>query len=424
MDNVSNDQNEPNNRIIVHNLSFETDENGLREYFSKYGDVSHVEIPISQSQNRSRGFGFVTFSDVEDAIKANDPNLTHEINERKVRTNFANKRGEKGQGGEDSEYRVKKLYIGKLPKEINEEELKVYFEQFGKVKDAFLSSVKFAPLLNGFPQHKGYGFVTFEVDEDANKAVKHKSHVIKGTNIFVRKAIPQKDDENSPKSGERRNRAERKNNNKGGERRNNDRRRDRKEGGSSSSSATSSPSTTKPTTPSSSNNTNTQQSSTPSTTPSSNNTESTEKKAVVVKRKEESGSNNSSPSTTPSTASSSNNTTSEKKNESPSNNNSSSNNTSTVTNSKSSSSSNNNKSTTTNQAPKNTKPVFQIQKTSTSNPWKTQSSESSKSQTTNDFPGLSKKKGVKKTTPPTTTTTTPTVTNSNPIDDKEDIEDN
>ncbi|KAL2479227.1 glycine-rich RNA-binding protein 3 [Forsythia ovata] len=52
-------------KLFVGGLSYSTDDSGLREAFSKYGEVAE-----DRDTGRSRGFGFVTFSTVEDASAA------------------------------------------------------------------------------------------------------------------------------------------------------------------------------------------------------------------------------------------------------------------------------------------------------------------------------------------------------------------
>ena len=50
-------------KLYVGNLSFETTENELRDLFSPHGTVTDIAILNDRETGRSRGFGFVTFSD-------------------------------------------------------------------------------------------------------------------------------------------------------------------------------------------------------------------------------------------------------------------------------------------------------------------------------------------------------------------------
>ena len=56
--------------IYVSNLSFNVQDEDLRDYFQDYGEVSSAKIITDKFTNRSRGFGFVEMSDDAAAEKA------------------------------------------------------------------------------------------------------------------------------------------------------------------------------------------------------------------------------------------------------------------------------------------------------------------------------------------------------------------
>jgi RNA recognition motif-containing protein len=56
--------------IYVGNLNFRVKENELKEIFEDYGEVSSAKIITDKYSGKSRGFGFVTMEDDEDANKA------------------------------------------------------------------------------------------------------------------------------------------------------------------------------------------------------------------------------------------------------------------------------------------------------------------------------------------------------------------
>mgnify|MGYP001573540753 CR=1 FL=1 len=56
-------------RIYVGNLSYQTDEDSLKEAFAGIGEVSSARI-IKDETGRSKGFGFVEMASDEDAEKA------------------------------------------------------------------------------------------------------------------------------------------------------------------------------------------------------------------------------------------------------------------------------------------------------------------------------------------------------------------
>jgi RNA recognition motif-containing protein len=56
--------------IYVSNLSFNVQDEDLREFFTPYGEVSSAKIINDRETGRSRGFGFVEMSDDAASKKA------------------------------------------------------------------------------------------------------------------------------------------------------------------------------------------------------------------------------------------------------------------------------------------------------------------------------------------------------------------
>jgi len=59
-------------RVYVGNLSFDATESDLLELFSGVGSVQNVEIVCNRETHRSKGFGFVQLTSVEEAKRAVD----------------------------------------------------------------------------------------------------------------------------------------------------------------------------------------------------------------------------------------------------------------------------------------------------------------------------------------------------------------
>lgn len=85
--NNHDDENAPNSgapmepeqfrKVFIGGLSYKTDDDALKAYFSKYGElVDHVVMKDSQT-GRSRGFGFVTYSNssMVDELMKNRPHI-------------------------------------------------------------------------------------------------------------------------------------------------------------------------------------------------------------------------------------------------------------------------------------------------------------------------------------------------------------
>jgi RNA recognition motif-containing protein len=56
--------------IYVGNLSFKVSENELEELFKEFGEVSSVKIITDKFSGRSKGFGFITIDNDDEAKKA------------------------------------------------------------------------------------------------------------------------------------------------------------------------------------------------------------------------------------------------------------------------------------------------------------------------------------------------------------------
>jgi RNA-binding protein Musashi len=50
-------------KFFVGGISWETDEERLRDYFSRFGEVTEAVIMRDRNTGRARGFGFVVFAD-------------------------------------------------------------------------------------------------------------------------------------------------------------------------------------------------------------------------------------------------------------------------------------------------------------------------------------------------------------------------
>jgi len=85
--------------IFVGNLSFNTNEDELRQLFEPYGQVDRVSILTDRDTGRSRGFGFVEMSSNEDGDKAIAALNGQQIGGRTINVNEARPKSERGGGG-------------------------------------------------------------------------------------------------------------------------------------------------------------------------------------------------------------------------------------------------------------------------------------------------------------------------------------
>ena len=85
--------------IFVGNLSFNTNEDELRQLFEPFGQVDRVSIMTDRDTGRSRGFGFVEMSSSEEGEKAIAALNGSDVGGRKLNVNEARPKTERSGGG-------------------------------------------------------------------------------------------------------------------------------------------------------------------------------------------------------------------------------------------------------------------------------------------------------------------------------------
>ena len=79
-------------RLFVGNLSFQTGENDLQDYFAQAGAVTSVNLMLDKMTGRSRGFAFVEFATAEEAQKAIEQFHDKDFQGRKITVTVARPR--------------------------------------------------------------------------------------------------------------------------------------------------------------------------------------------------------------------------------------------------------------------------------------------------------------------------------------------
>jgi RNA recognition motif-containing protein len=82
-------------RLFVGNLSFQTGENDLQDYFAQAGAVTSVNLMLDKMTGRSRGFAFVEYATDEEAQKAIEQFHDKDFQGRKITVNVARPREER-----------------------------------------------------------------------------------------------------------------------------------------------------------------------------------------------------------------------------------------------------------------------------------------------------------------------------------------
>lgn len=80
------------NRLFIGGLSWDTDDAGLSQAFSRFGTVSDAKVILDRDTGRSRGFGFVTLGDATQAQTAQREMDGSTLDDRQIRVNEAQDR--------------------------------------------------------------------------------------------------------------------------------------------------------------------------------------------------------------------------------------------------------------------------------------------------------------------------------------------
>ena len=86
-------------RLFVGNLSYQTMEQDLQEFFSQAGSVTSVNLMFDKFTGKSRGFAFVELASPEEANKAVEMFNGKELQGRPLTVNIARPREERPDRG-------------------------------------------------------------------------------------------------------------------------------------------------------------------------------------------------------------------------------------------------------------------------------------------------------------------------------------
>merc|ERR1719435_637028 len=165
--------------MFIGGLSWQTTPESVREYFSQFGDVAEVMVMKDPATRRSRGFGFITFTQAGSVSKVlSYP--AHQLDGKLIEPKVAVPR----KSNPKLVMRTKKIFVGGLSATTSLEDVKAYFEQFSKVKESMLAYDKVTN------RHRGFGFVTFDNEDVVDKICEIHFHEINGKMVESKKALP------------------------------------------------------------------------------------------------------------------------------------------------------------------------------------------------------------------------------------------
>ncbi|XP_018423218.1 PREDICTED: polyadenylate-binding protein 4 isoform X1 [Nanorana parkeri] len=148
--------------VFIKNLDKSIDNKALYDTFSAFGNILSCKVVCDE--NGSKGYAFVHFETQDAADRAIEKMNGMLLNDRKVFVGrFKCRREREAELGAKAK-EFTNVYIKNFGEDMDDERLKETFSKYGKTL-----SVKVMTDPSG--KSKGFGFVSFEKHEDANKAV-------------------------------------------------------------------------------------------------------------------------------------------------------------------------------------------------------------------------------------------------------------
>lgn len=144
--------------LYVGDLDFNVTDSQLYDLFNQFGQVMSVRVCRDLSTRRSLGYGYVNYSNPQDAARAIDVLNFTPLNGKPIRIMYSHRDPSIRKSG------TANIFIKNLDKAIDHKALHDTFSTFGHIL-----SCKIATDPSG--QSKGYGFVQFDNEESAQNAI-------------------------------------------------------------------------------------------------------------------------------------------------------------------------------------------------------------------------------------------------------------
>uniref|UniRef100_A0A0E0M4M2 RRM domain-containing protein n=1 Tax=Oryza punctata TaxID=4537 RepID=A0A0E0M4M2_ORYPU len=152
-------------KVYVGNLPYDIDSERLAQLFDQAGVVEVSEVIYNRETDRSRGFGFVTMSTVEEAEKAVEMFHRYDVDGRLLTVNKAAPRGARVERPPRQFGPSFRIYVGNLPWQVDDSRLVQLFSEHGKVVDARVVYDRETG------RSRGFGFVTMATQEELDDAI-------------------------------------------------------------------------------------------------------------------------------------------------------------------------------------------------------------------------------------------------------------
>ncbi|KAI3813357.1 hypothetical protein L1987_18078 [Smallanthus sonchifolius] len=167
-------------KLVVLGIPWDVDTDGLKDYMRKFGELEDCIVMKERSSGRSRGFGYVTFAEVEDAKAA--LSAEHFLGNRALEVKIATPKEEM----RSSSKKITRIFVARIPLSVTEAAFRSHFEKYGEIMDLYMPK---DPSTKG---HRGIGFITF-ANADSVDDLMSETHELGGSDVVVDRATPKED---------------------------------------------------------------------------------------------------------------------------------------------------------------------------------------------------------------------------------------
>ncbi|KAB1208507.1 Polyadenylate-binding protein 2 [Morella rubra] len=159
--------------LYVGDLDQSVTDSQLYDLFNQLGQVVSVRVCRDLSTRRSLGYGYVNYSNPQDAARALDVLNFTPLNGKPIRIMYSHRDPSIRKSGAGN------IFIKNLDKAIDHKALHDTFSAFGNILSCKVAT-------DSYGQSKGYGFVQFDTEEAAQKAIeKLNGMLLNDKQVFV-----------------------------------------------------------------------------------------------------------------------------------------------------------------------------------------------------------------------------------------------